>query len=127
MLDYDELLSEQDKTVRYVYPLNTEKFPHSHFITVSVGEATSLEALDDTSSTVRARAARDLARRRSEMAVPRLVARLNDPSVEARAAMVLALGSIGDRSVWSELVPLLSDSSRDVRWQAAHALGELEA
>lgn len=61
----------------------------------------------------------------SALAIPSLVARLQDPRQEIRAAALDALARLGDADVVPQLTPLLSDSNLRVRVSAAGALLQL--
>jgi len=89
-------------------------------------------ALRDPESIVRAMAARGLTRGYADSAglAPEAVAELlaraaSDVSVQVRINALRSLGSFGDSSVASEVVPLLDDPTANVQVQAAMTAGEL--
>jgi HEAT repeat protein len=61
----------------------------------------------------------------SPRAIPALVARLQDPRQEVRAASLEALGQLGDADVVPQVAPLLADRNMRVRVTAAGALLQL--
>lgn len=60
---------------------------------------------------------------KSSSSLPVLKRILASPSVMDRKYAAFNLGALGDASVASDLIPLLSDVSHEVRWNAAVSLG----
>lgn len=85
----------------------------------------ALQALRDSESAVRWRAARALGKAGSREAVDALCVALVDPDENVRSHAAAALGQTGDTSSVPALVMALKDRSADVRGWAAKALGEL--
>jgi HEAT repeat protein len=87
-----------------------------------------IAALGDTSSALRADAARALGNRTppATAAVPALITALGDPDRRVRERAAAALGDIGDDAAVPTLGQVLTnDTSRDVAEEAARALGQI--
>jgi HEAT repeat protein len=81
-------------------------------------------ALEDKDASVRAAAARGLARLNSSGAAAVLTDVLADPSVEVRRAALEVLIKVGGFRDYDALIPLLGDADGDVRMRAARLCGE---
>ena len=83
-----------------------------------------LEALEDSSGTVKLKVIQALGTAGDSSAVPALSAILADPSVEFRVEAIKSLGEIGDDHAGAALLAKLNDSESEIRAAAAMALGK---
>ena len=104
-----------------------------HYLALSLGHLgddtatpTLVKALGDGDPTTRLYAGWALGNIGDRRAVPGLLERVGDDDPGVRKIAIYALGAIGDESAIPRLQIALSDPVRDVSWNAAVALAQLD-